>query len=169
MKKYGVLIGLGVLLVLAVMINVRVNKQLAAATPTPGIQIQQTTASDQMASVENNQDFFNAFRTDRENVRAKELEYLETIMVMEQTDAETLADAQEQQMEIVSCMEAEFTVESMLKAKGFSDAAVTFHKGSVNVVLRAEQLTDQQAAQVLDIVCRETGETAQNVKISTIS
>jgi len=75
--------------------------------------------------------------------------------------------AQQQQMDIVACMEAEFTVESLLRAKGFNDAAVTYHRGAVNVVLRSAELSEQQAAQVLDIVCRETGEGAENVKITT--
>ncbi len=167
MKKYGVLIGLTALLVLAVYVNIRVNKSAEAAalskTPSPAPQgevVVETAGEDG--------DFFATFRDDRENNRAKELEYLETI-ISEQTDVETLADAQEQKLDMVSSMETEFTVESLLKAKGFSDAAVMFHKGSVNVILKAEDnLTSQQAAQVLDIVCRETGESAQNVKISTV-
>lgn len=55
-------------------------------------------------------------------------------------------------------MEKELTVESLLKAKGFADAAVTLHSGAVNVILSAESLSEEQVAQVLDIVMRETGE-----------
>ena len=64
-------------------------------------------------------------------------------------------------------MEKELTVESLLKAKGFADAAVTLHRGAVNVILSAESLTEEQVAQVLDIVMRETGEPAENVKVTT--
>jgi len=166
MKKYGVLIGLVGILALAVVINVRANRDKASvpsATPAQAISIQNNSN----ISMAQDEDFFAAFRADRENTRAKELEYLETIMLMEQTDAETLADAQAQQMDIVKHMEAEFTVESLLKAKGFTDAAVTFHTGAVNIVVKGESLTEQQAAQILDIVCRETGEDAENVKITT--
>ncbi len=59
------------------------------------------------------------------------------------------------------------TIESLLKAKGFADAAVTLHEGSVNVVLSAETLTDEQVAQVLDIILRETDAGAEDVKITT--
>ena len=62
-------------------------------------------------------------------------------------------------------MEAEFTIENLLRAKGFSDAAVTFHKGSVNVVVDSPQLSSEQVAQILDVVTRETGESADNIKI----
>ena len=62
-------------------------------------------------------------------------------------------------------METEFSIEKLIIAKGFSDAAVTFHKGAVNVVIEADELTSEQVAQILDIVKRESGEKAENIKI----
>ena len=70
-----------------------------------------------------------------------------------------------QKLALVNNMEKEFTIESLIRAKGFRDAAVTFHGGSVNVVVDCETLTDEQVAQILDIVQRETGESAENVKV----
>ena len=35
----------------------------------------------------------------------------------------------------------------------------------MNVVVDCEMLTDEQVAQILDIVQRETGESAENVKV----
>ena len=70
-------------------------------------------------------------------------------------------------LSIVENMEKEMTIESLLKAKGFADAAVTLHSGSINVILSAESLSEEQVAQVLDIILRETGESAENVKVST--
>ena len=37
----------------------------------------------------------------------------------------------------------------------------------MNVILSAESLTDEQVAQILDIVMRETGEGAENIKVTT--
>lgn len=165
-KNYGILIGLAVLLVVAVFVNVRINKNtLNSPRPTLGIAPGTTAAGNDTVNAEQ---YFETFREDRENVRDKELSYLETIILHDQTDAETLQDAQQQKIAIVDSMEKEFTVESLLKAKGFLDSAVTFHKGSVNVIIQAEELSPSQAAQILDIVCRETGEEAKNVKISTL-
>ena len=50
--------------------------------------------------------------------------------------------------------------------KGFNDSAVTFHYGSVNVIIDCDELTTEQIAQILDIVRRETGEPAGNIKVS---
>ena len=44
---------------------------------------------------------------------------------------------------------------------------VSIHQGSINVVVGADKLNDEQVAQILDIVLRETGKNAENVKIST--
>ncbi len=110
-------------------------------------------------------DYFASFREERESVRALELKYLDEIIAASASDAETLADAQAQKLSVINNMEAEFTVENLIRAKGFRDAAVTFHSGTVNVVVDAEVLSEEQVAQILDIVLRETGETAENVKV----
>lgn len=164
-KNYGILIGLTVLLIVAVFVNVRINQNaLNSPRPTLGIGALSTSPQEEVYT----EQYFETFREDRENMREKELSYLETIILHDQTDAETLQDAQQQKLAIVDGMEKEFTVESLLKAKGFSDAAVTFHKGSVNVIIKTKELSDQEVAQILDIVCRETGEEANNIKISTL-
>lgn len=162
MKKYGILIGLLVLLVVAVYVNVRINK----ATPTNPKPTMTIKAADKAASADA-EAYFETYRADRQSQRDMELSYLETIITNKETDAETLADAQQQKLAIVDGMEKEFTIESLLKAKGFEDAAVMVHNGSVNVVIKADTLSAQQVAQVLDIVCRETGEEAENVKVTT--
>ena len=113
------------------------------------------------------EDYFGSFRQERSDTRALEIEYLDEVIATSGSDAETLADAQEQKLALVENMETELTVESLIKAKGFHDAAVTFHAGSVNVIVDSEALDDSQVAQILDIVMRETGESADNIKIQT--
>ena len=83
------------------------------------------------------------------------------------THTETLSDAQKHKLDLVNAMETELTVENLVRAKGFSDVIVSIHDGNVNVVVGAGKLTDEQVAQILDIVLRETGKRAENVKIST--
>lgn len=167
-KKYGVLIGLVAVLAIAVFVNVRINK---AALDQPKATLKIDVNSDATAAsagAEQDGEYFEVFRTDRENTREVEISFLDAIINDEMTDAETLADAQQQKLAIVDSIEKEFTVESLLKAKGFLDVAVTVHAGSVNVIIKSDELSEKQVAQVLDIVCRETGESAQNIKIQPI-
>ncbi len=110
--------------------------------------------------------FFEDFRSERSNIRAQEIEYLRMIISDETTDKETLASAQQRLMELVSNMEQEFSIESKIRAKGFSDAAVTFRNDSVTVVIDGEELSDEEVARILDIIRTETGAPASAVRIS---
>jgi stage III sporulation protein AH len=111
--------------------------------------------------------FFDDFRKERAASLEKEIQYLDAIINDKNTDKETLADAQQRKMELASSMETETTLEGLIKAKGFADAIVTISKGSVNVIVKTATLTQQQAAQIMDVVKRESGESGENIKIIT--
>ena len=110
--------------------------------------------------------FFDIYRSERDSVRTQELAYLDAI-VAQGGDEATLSEAQKQKMTLVGCMESELNTENLIRAKGFEEVIVSMHNGSVNVIVDADALTDEQVAQILDIVLRETGETADNIKVST--
>lgn len=139
------------------------------ATATAAASARATATPDKGATIDSiigaSGSFFASFREQRESTRDKEIEYLDSIINDKNADAESKKDAQDQKIEITRQMEQELTVEGLIRAKGFSDAVVTIHSGSVNVVVKAESLTNAQAAQILDIVRRETGESAENIKI----
>ncbi|MDO4568584.1 MAG: SpoIIIAH-like family protein [Clostridia bacterium] len=158
-----VMIGLAIVILAgAIVLNVILNKPEGdvAETPLP------TQTGDAAANAQAGINYFEQYRQEREEQRGLEIEVLNAIIGNQDTDEETMADAQAQLMEIVDCMEKELTIESLLKAKGFADSAVTFHYGSVNVIIDAAELTSEEIAQILDIVRRETGEPAGNIKIS---
>lgn len=109
--------------------------------------------------------FFSDFRLDRERVREKELASIESVINDENTDKEVLAKAQEQKIKVTSAMEKETTLEGLLKAKGFTEAVVTIRENSVNVVVEEAEIDEKKAAQILEIVQRETGEDSSNIKV----
>ena len=110
---------------------------------------------------------FADFRTERERVRTQELTSIDSIINNENTDTQTLAEAQKMKLELTDTMEKELLIEGLLKAKGFEDAVITISDAAVNVIVKQKDLTKQQVAQVLEIVLREAGDiSAENVKIS---
>ncbi len=169
-RTVGIIAVVAALLIGAVYLNVQLNGQASSPAPSPS-PTHSAGGTDIDTSIQSSAgtNYFADFRTSREQTRNREIEYLNAIINNENTDAETLKDAQKQMTEIVDCMEKEFTIESLLKAKGFTDAAVTFHYGSVNVIVDTATLTNEDVAQILDIVKRETGEEAQNIKVSANS
>ena len=79
--------------------------------------------------------------------------------------AQTVEEALRQKTELARTREIETTVETLLAARGFDQTLCTVRQGSVNIVVRAQSLTQQQAAQILDIAVSESGEPAANVRI----
>ncbi|MDR0840951.1 MAG: SpoIIIAH-like family protein [Christensenellaceae bacterium] len=163
-KKYGVIIVAALLLAGAVYLNVRMEDAQTAGIKDGGEDAAPGPA-EQAAQTEPGTGYFEYFRNERDAVRGTEIGYLDEVIAASASDAETLAEAQAQKLALVDNMEKEFTIESLIKAKGFVDAAVTFHKGSVNVIVDCEELNDEKVAQILDIVQRETGENADHIKI----
>lgn len=162
-RRVLTLAAVGILLGGAVVVNIVMNGAESEKGENTG-----KTGAEQVASVSalsTGGSFFEAYREERDMVRTEELAYLDAI-VAQGADEETLSDAQQQKLSLIACMEAELNSENLIKAKGFEDVIVSMHNGAVNVIVGGETLSDEQVAQILDIVLRATGETARNVKVS---
>lgn len=122
-------------------------------------------SGEEAVSAHAGQDYYEIFRSEREDARELELTWLDEIIATSASDTETLEDAQAQKLALVAQMEKEFSIENLIRAKGFADAAVTFHPGAVSVVVDCAELSAEQVAQVLEIVRSETGESAENIKV----
>jgi stage III sporulation protein AH len=159
-KKYFVFAGLIALLILTGYLNYALNNAQPANSPTsnPGEEESEQTGA-------SSANFFSTFRMDREGNRAQEIAYLDSIISNEDTDVDTMKEAQQQKISIAKAMEVEVTIEGLIKAKGFNDAIVTINSGSVNVVVDSKVLTDAEVAQILDVVKRESGQGAENIKV----
>ena len=110
-----------------------------------------------------------AFRTEREQLRAMQKAQLNEIVHGDGSELEIAALAQRQLMELCSREEHELTLEGLLTLRGFDDPVVTVQSDSVNVLLRAELVTQKECSVILDLVCRETGVQSGNVKIIPIN
>lgn len=165
-KKFVIVLACALaLLAGAIWLNIKLNKD--SAGDVLGREAEETGSTETketMVSVYN--DYFNAFRKERSEVRAQEIEYLRSIINSENTDKETLADAKDRLLELVSKMEKEFSIESQIRGKGFLDAAATYQGNTVTVVIDSETLSDEEVARILDIVMNETGLPASAIRIS---
>jgi stage III sporulation protein AH len=65
--------------------------------------------------------------------------------------------------------EKENAAETLLQAKGFLDPVVSLTNGKVDVVINAASITDQQRAQIEDIVKRKTEVGAENIVITLLN
>ena len=109
------------------------------------------------------------FAVDRNAVRADEMEQLKTIAADLTASASVRASAQARIMELMEWIELEATIADVLSARGYDSPVVTVHSDSVNVVVRADALSQAEAGIILELVTRETGVTGGNVKIIPIN
>ncbi len=154
-KKIIVLSVMVLLLVATGVLNFVLNDKLTSATE-----------SSKNASNENvTQTFFAAAKSDRESTRESEFLYLDAIVNSETATASAKESAEKQKADIVSRMEQELALETIVKAKGFGDAIVTIGDGGVSIVVGSGELTAEQANQILAAVVAETTFKATDVKI----
>lgn len=162
LKKYAVLGVVALLLAGAVYMNVKLSSGGSDAQKPDG----QTEAGANLPEAgETTEDYFETYRNERDRTRELELGYLKDSIAVNASDDEALADAEEARLTLIANMEKELVMESLIKAKGFEDAAVMFRQGAVDVVVKAAELDAAQAAQILNIVIAETGLRATNINV----
>lgn len=94
-----------------------------------------------------------------------------TIKTLMENSAATAADKQAAQTQISAIAQnitTEGTIESLIKAKGFSDCVAFINNGTVNVVVKPKSgsaLSDSEVAQVQDIVIQQTKIPSNNIQI----
>ncbi len=124
-------------------------------------QLVETTAKDMDA-------YFTESRLNKQKTRDEALELLKAVAQSEESAAETKEKANNDMINMAKATDTESTVEGLIKAKGFSDCMVYIGEDSVNVIVATEGLSEEQAAQINEIVIAETGKDASAVKIVEI-
>ena len=154
-KKYLVLMVVAVLFVGAFLLNLKTNAAKTGSGEGEALQPPEEAQEGEYVPG----DYFATFRDDREQVRKLEMEYLDEVIAASASDDETLADAQGQKLTLVENMEKEFTVESLIKAKGFEDCLAVMTGDNINVIVKTPGLLSAEVAQITEIVMEETGYT----------
>ena len=139
-KKIFILAGMVALLVVTGCLNIFLNSRATKAS-----------ASDNVSYG----NFFTTYRTDRQTTREQTILYLD----------EAVADAESQKLTLTKNMDLELVLEGLIKALGFEDAIVTASTENINIIIKSDELTENEVAQVLDIIVSETDKTALDVRI----
>ena len=104
----------------------------------------------------------------KQQTRDEALELLKSVADSEDATAETKEKAGTDMIEMARVTDVEGTIESLIKAKGFSDCMVYISDDAVNVVVASGGLSSEQAAQINEIVISESGRDASSVHHSSI-
>lgn len=121
--------------------------------------------------------FFAEARMERDKARSKQKDELKTLAqgssdgtIATSSSNITSMEAQEQLIAIIRRSEAESTIETLVKQRGFEDAlAYMSDTDNVDILVKATSLTSQDVAQISDIVLRHANVTMDKVTIKNVN
>ena len=134
-------------------------------TGVVNIYLNNNVAAEANANIQSSANFFTNYRDDRVNTRNQEILYLDAIIASETTSAEAKALAEKERLELVTTMDMVMTIENLLVAKGFTDAVVSTSSGNISVIVETSGLTNNEVAQIVDVVVNNSSYSIDNIKI----
>lgn len=107
------------------------------------------------AGAKNSEDYFIQTRIDRTNTYAEQIETYENIIISDSISNEQKTKVQEEIKKINQIRNSISIAENLIKLKGFEDVVILVNTSSINVIVKAEELTKEQVAQIQNVVSRE--------------
>ena len=112
---------------------------------------------------ENN--YFTATALSRAQSRDEAIDVLKLVCENEESSEAAKAEAAAKISKIAVDMQNEANIETLVKAKGFEECVAIIGDEAVSVIVKAESLQANEAAQILAIVYEATGVAPQNISI----
>lgn len=112
-----------------------------------------------------NAEFFAQARLTRQKMREESVQTMQTMLADTTLNKEQQESISAQAMTIAQAIETENKVENLIVAKGFTECIAYIDAESANVVVQTDGLLQSEAAQIKDIILRETEIEPENIKI----
>lgn len=103
--------------------------------------------------------YFTTFRSERATTRSEELLQLDSVIALYEEGSDKYNEAVEMKKKIVSMMEKELLLETLIKSRGFSDAVVSIgmESNNVNVFINSDELDYNTALSIYTFLKDEVG------------
>ena len=112
--------------------------------------------------------YFASAKSKRESARKEATELLEDTVNSAKTSDDEKKAAVEQLSKTAKNQEDEAAIETLIKAKGFSDAVAVIGDDGISVVVKSEKLLQSESLQIQDIVTSQTGIALEKIKIIAV-
>lgn len=130
--------------------------------------IEQSTTLETAAETKNTDDsYFTQSKLDRETMYSQMIESYQKILNNNQISEEQRNIAGEEIKNINNTKNAIMIAENLIKNKGFEDLIIFINDKSVNVVVKADKLEQEQIAQIQNIIQRELKAEIEDIHISS--
>jgi len=108
---------------------------------------------------------FSQAKLEKENARSKSLDILNKTAANESFDDDTRKQAQERILKMAENVEKENTIETIAKAKGFSEVAAYIDGESVDILVKKENLSENDVLKLKEIASEQLNIGAKDIKI----
>ena len=105
-------------------------------------------------------------RIDREQIRSQNKDTLNEIINNTNLSETERQSAVQSMVEMTELVEKESATELLLEAKGFTDVVVNLTGETADIVVPMKEVTEEQRAQIEDIVTRKPESDVENIVIT---
>ena len=145
--------------------NQQVTNQISNENAQENTQ-ENTTVTTSGKDVTQSEQYFSSSRLGRDTMYSQMIESYQTILENESISADQKAIAQTEIKKINETKNAIMIAENLIKNKDFDDVVIFMNDQSINVIVKALDLTQDQIAQIQNIVTRELKADINNIHIS---
>jgi len=111
-------------------------------------------------------DYFTSSRIDRDKMYSQMLESYQKIIDNTNMPSEQKSIATKEIENINNTKNAIMISENLIKTKGIQDVIIFVNLDSINIVIKAKELTSDKVAQIQNIISRELNSDVENIHIS---
>lgn len=111
-------------------------------------------------------EYFASTKLQRDTMYSQILETYQKMLDSTTISAEQKSIAQNEITKINNTKNAIMIAENLIKTKGFKDVVILVNEESVNVIINAEELKQEEIAQIQNIIAREMKAEIENIHIS---
>lgn len=165
-EKYGDLGDAALVSANAVFENVEETGALVENTPENTETVTENTVSETSVPAVSDNQYFAESKLEREKMYSQMLESYQKIINNSQISDKQKAISQNEIKKINDTKNAIMISENLLKNKGFEDLIIFVNGDSISIVIKAKELTQEQIAQVQNIIVRELKADIENIHIS---
>ncbi len=169
-KKSIIMTGMVIALAAAIYLNWQYNGAGIADSPTTksDADLGKSVYVNNTVSDEEEKDYFSTAKSDREKSRNNTIAELDEIIENKNSSSDAKKSAENNKNVIVSNIEKESNIETLIKAKGFEKCICVLNEKSVNVIVKAKEISSAQTIQINEIVTEQSGFSAENIKIIVV-
>ncbi len=118
----------------------------------------------------NSDDRISSFRNDRDNMYSELANNYSQIINNSNTSSETIAEYQEKLSSLIEEKNQILMVENVIKSKGINEIVIVItNKEKANVIIKAEELTESLAAQIMQTIVDQLNINANDITIENIN